>query len=79
MTPKEKAEELYKKIDDADLVGSTDWVGCAFLDTKKCALIAVDEILLTLNEDIKDLNVVGNVLLDLIKYWQEVKQEILKK
>jgi hypothetical protein len=49
-----------------------------FIEAKKCALIAVDEIIKTLNYDIKDLDVRGNILLDLIKYWREVKQEIEK-
>ena len=71
MTSKEKAEELvhdyYSNIMDID-----------FDDARQCALIAVDEILETLNEDIKDINVVGNVLLDLIEYWQDVEKEIEK-
>ena len=45
---------------------------------KGCALIAVDEIINTLNSDIRDLDVRGNILLDLIEYWTEVKQEIEK-
>ena len=32
----------------------------------------------TLNYDIKDLDVRGSILLDLIEYWQEVKTEIHK-
>jgi len=45
---------------------------------KKFALIAVDSILDTLNFDIRDLDVRGSVLLDLIQYWRDVKQEIEK-
>jgi|LauGreDrversion4_2_1035121.scaffolds.fasta_scaffold1084397_2 hypothetical protein len=45
---------------------------------KECALMAVDEIIRTLNEDIRDIDVRGNILLDLIDYWKEVKQEIKK-
>ena len=47
-------------------------------NAKKCALIAVDEIIDTLNYDIRDLDVRGSVLLDLITYWSEVKKEIEK-
>lgn len=47
-------------------------------EAKEFALIAVDEIIRTLNEDIRDLDVRGNVLLDLIEYWEEVKKEIKK-
>jgi hypothetical protein len=75
MTPKDKAKELFKKYSKGK--DEHGWNLCEFDScAKKCALIVVDEILLTLNEDIKDLDVVGNVLLDLIKYCQEVKQEI---
>jgi hypothetical protein len=45
---------------------------------KQCALIAVDETIRTLNEDIRDIDVRGNILLDLIDYWREVKKEIEK-
>lgn len=47
-------------------------------EAKELALIAVNEIIRTLNEDIRDLDVRGSVLLDLIEYWQEVKKEIKK-
>jgi hypothetical protein len=75
MTPQEKAKELvlkYLRIDN----NTKEWFNTHI--AKQCALIAVDETLLTLNKDIRDLDVVGNVLLDLIEYWQEVKQEIEK-
>jgi hypothetical protein len=64
MTPKEKAEELYKKFCEFTPVEFEQEY------TKKCALIAVDEIL---NND-------GFTKFDynLTKYWQEVKQEIEK-
>jgi len=62
MTPKEKAEDLllkYSILKD----GHNDLV-------KKCALIAVDEI-------IKELYEWGEVWMKRrINYWQEVKQEI---
>lgn len=67
MTPKEKARELVNKYYIHSLKG------------KECALIAVDTTIQTLNEDIRDLDVRGNVLLDLIDYWREVKQEINKR
>lgn len=69
MTPKEKAEELVGNF--------TKTNGNAFF-AKECALIAVDETIRTLNEDIRDIDVRGNILLDLIDYWREVKQEIEK-
>jgi hypothetical protein len=74
MTPKEKADELM----DSMLGYGDEYHHCTQYVAKQCALIAVDEILNTLNYDIRDLDVRGSVLLDLIKYWQEVKQEIEK-
>lgn len=75
MTPKEKAEQLTFYYWDLNY----HWNGVTtHAWAKECALIAVDEIIVTLNEDIRDLDVRGNVLLDLIEYWQEVKQQIEK-
>jgi len=63
--PKEKAEELVYKFNTID----------AFLiDAKKCALIAVEEILNTLYSI-----PFGNALDNELEYWEEVKQEIKKK
>jgi len=60
MTPQEKAKELSMKFDKW---GETD-------NAKKCALIAVDEILK--NNKILFEDVLND------QYWQEVKQEIEK-
>lgn len=69
MTPQEKAIELYNKFYGIPLYIKT---------IKQCCYIAVDEIINTLNFDIKDLDVRGSVLIDLIHYWREVKNEIEK-
>jgi hypothetical protein len=86
MTPKEKAKELVSKFEDIDNMGrysgefgESVWSTIELRrQAKQCALLTVAEILLTLNKDIKDLDVVGNVLLNLIDYWKEVEQEIEK-
>ena len=69
MTPKEKAEELVLKYLRLQEVDSYNWFNTPL--AKKCALIAVDEIisikLLWYQKDTKELD-----------YWQEVKQEIEK-
>jgi hypothetical protein len=82
MTPKDKANELvdrmYFIISNNGQFTGVHSIPNKFTEAKKCALIAVDEIIKTLNYDIKDLDVRGNILLDLIKYWREVKQEIEK-
>jgi hypothetical protein len=69
MTPKEKASELYSKFYSIPLYIKT---------VKECCHISVDEIIETLNYDIKDLDVRGSVLIDLIIYWRQVKEEIEK-
>jgi len=64
MTPKEKAQELVNKFAKLPEEGTLMWY-LSFEIAKKCALIAVDEI----------LSVVWYVPVD-IEYWQDVKQEI---
>ena len=62
MTPKEKAEELVERL-----------YGCAEINeytAKRCALIAVDEIL--------NLASFYNDTQGEVTYWNEVKQEIEK-
>ena len=58
MTPKLKAKELVDKFSAVPLLDS--------YEAKQCALIAVDEIILEMN----------NVMVPNKYYWQEVKQEI---
>lgn len=78
-TPKEKADQLVGRYRKEILRGKYRIDGFVIEELAEgCALIAVDEIIQTLNYDIRDLDVRGNVLLDLIKYWQQVKQEIEK-
>ncbi len=70
MTPKEKAEQLFDKYDNYPLI--REW-------KKRCAMIAVDEILeLTKRNTYNpfDWNEITGVRYD--NYWQEVKEEIEK-
>jgi hypothetical protein len=69
MTPKEKDKQLYGKFYGIPLYIKT---------VKECCHITVDEIIETLNYDIKDLDVRGSILIDLIIYWRQVKEEIEK-
>lgn len=79
MTPKEKAEELMQKMNVIHyfkLKGkSEDYKGTPVSmyanQIKGCALIAVDEIIKELTEEISP-----SVHGFRHKYWQEVKQEI---
>jgi hypothetical protein len=67
MTPKQKAKELVNKfhIKVLDREGTS---AMNEFESKQCALIAVDEIIEVLSNDINPL----------VNYWQEVKQEIEK-
>ena len=64
MTPKEKAQELYSKMlewqDHADIYIDRKIISTS---AKKCALIAVDEVI----QSYKD---------SWLQYWKEVEQEI---
>jgi len=65
MTPKEKAKDLYDSywycLLQSNIVKRDYW-------SQQCALIAVDEIILEMD----------NVMLPNKHYWNEVKQEIEK-
>lgn len=67
MTPKEKADELFNKFRTEIL----SFLGDTIKDrnAKRCALIAVDEI-------IKAREVVPEGLIFDRAYWEEIKQEI---
>jgi len=68
MTPKQKAEELFNKMDAWQLVSvKVDMPNIAKELAKKYALIAVDEI-------IKEVQ----SLYHTIEYWDDVKKEIEK-
>ena len=71
MTPKEKAEELFNKFRNE----ITSFLGDNMKDknAKKCALIAVDELI-----KIHYLLTTTHETSPSISYWQEVKKEIEK-
>ena len=68
MTPKERAEELINKF----LIQTENYTYCGLYRTvaKKCALIAVDDIMKAIGWEEMELGV------DRDNYWEEVKQEI---
>ena len=73
MTQKEKAEELVDRFREYSHTDFNYSRGGYQIDTqiqnaKQCALIAVDEIIITLAEDINPL----------VNYWFKVKLEIEK-
>jgi hypothetical protein len=71
MKPKEKAEELVLKYLKVD-TNTKEWFNTHI--AKQCALIAVDEIDLLLQNSTPKDEPYAN--LSSLEYWQEVKQEI---
>jgi hypothetical protein len=69
MTPKEKAEKLVLKYLRLQEIGSTNWFHIIL--AKQCALIAVDELIKSWDEDLY-INCGASL------FWQEVKEEIEK-
>jgi hypothetical protein len=74
MTPKEKADELFSKMDMIIYTDQDNWkIQCI-----RCALIAVEEILQEVPEEILDtykgeINFVDN---ERHEFWQNVKLEL---
>jgi hypothetical protein len=65
MTPKEKANEIFNKMYQVDdIMGNYPM---CFDTAKQCALIAVDEIISSIDAEEHFI---------LYNYWQKVKQEI---
>ena len=83
MTPKEKAKELIEKFKNADFnCKGCDMVFCDvpctmlnLSECKKCALICVDEIIKANPYSEAQKYIPAH---STIKYWQEVREEILK-
>lgn len=73
MTPKQKAEQImlkYLKIENTFDINQLPYMAL----TKRCSLIAVDEIL---NEYIEqDKFPKSNIITEKINYWQEVRNII---
>lgn len=80
MIPKEKAKELVNKYKyyvhgcvGSSMFTNTEYPEQILAQAKKCALIAVDEIIKALH----DADTAYDLVLK-IDYWQEVKEEINK-
>ena len=70
MTPQEKANSLVDKYYEDDLM----WEDLSYIQAKKCALIAVDEIINAIDFDWMEVQNLDRQH----AYWQEVKNEIEK-
>ena len=78
MTAKEKAKELFDKMYQVDdIMGNYPM---CFDTSKKCALIAVDEIIKASPSlpILSDSGTYGNDIIENNIYWNEVKEEITK-
>jgi hypothetical protein len=83
MTAKEKALQLFANFLYQNESVDNPIYGFVLIKlneglAKKCAITSVDFTIQTLSQDIRDVDVRGNILLDLINYWIDVKQEIEK-
>jgi hypothetical protein len=72
MTPQEKAKELFDKF-NFDLRPFSEFGEWDTELAKQCALIAIDEIIVSFTAMSYGLLYLGQ-----INYWEEVKQEIEK-
>ena len=84
MTPKEKCKELVDRIINTEHCGikhfpNKNYCDCTEMNrfqSIQCVLIAVDEIIKALNDDIY---IQGETDIDShINYWEEVKSELEK-
>jgi hypothetical protein len=78
MTPQEKAQELFRKMYQTHSASASD---ITKYFAKRCALVAVDEILSSFSNIFDDFVVESSKVggyRNMKKYWQEVKQEIEK-
>jgi len=66
MTPKEKADELFNKMDMIIYTDQDHDSQC-----KRCAIIAVDEIIKSWDNDLYEICGAS-------EYWKEVRKEIEK-
>lgn len=74
MTPKEKAKDLYLNFMSSLPTFKYDNPTTIVLVARKCALIAVDEIIATLNKEVYPRFQYD----DTFEYWENVKNEINK-
>lgn len=75
MTPKEKADELVKKMYEVRS-GYVSMITYHF--AKQCALVTVDEIMEFMRMDDEYTETASNANSKWVNYWVEVKQEINK-
>ena len=76
LTPKQKAKELVLKFKELPQEGTLMFY-ITFEISKQCALIALDEIIKSLENYGKESDELQNMENN-FRYWQEVRQELLK-
>lgn len=67
MTPKEKAKELFDKMNMIIYTDQDNWKSQCI----RCALNAVNEIIIEITDNYDSLHAIDQAL-----YWQQVKTEI---
>lgn len=77
MTPKEKSIELMNKFNNYHNTELKEYIIYQSLEeSKRCALIAIDEIL-NLNFNVK-CDASEKCVNSVMNYWEEVKEELIK-
>ena len=76
MTPKEKAKELFKKYYCMSNHSKSKVKIIEFETAKKCAIIAIDEILKTFDNEWTKLDFWTGELNGTIDFWKLVRQEV---
>jgi hypothetical protein len=74
MTPKDKALELVDKYMSVEQTKLSDYSTIYQPKAKQCAIIAVDEVLMALQQGYPTELVLMPI--ELIEYWQQTKTEI---
>lgn len=74
MTPKEKAEELFNKMDMIIYTDQDNWRS----QCKRCAIVGVDEILNEIPTEILDTykGETNFIINERVEFWKQVKAEI---
>lgn len=75
MTPDEKLEQLTNKYLKLLYGKKPFYKKSDYFKVRQVVLIVVDEQINTI-QNIPDIQVVGNILIDHLKYWQTIKSKL---
>lgn len=77
LTPRERSIKLFgKHYGRIEHTLSEEYSPDEKFITKQCVLITITEIIYVLKNDIKDFDVNNNQISNMIKYWEDVIEEL---